>query len=71
MIRNITVYLDDAGNESENVIRCGFIVTENDNGEETCHNDLIDQSEYSSLNDLVLDIAGIFKVNRRDILVNA
>lgn len=71
MIRNITVYLDDVESEFEDSIRCGFIVTENDFGEETYHNDLIDQSEYGSLNDLVSDIAGIFRVNRRDILVNA
>ena len=71
MIRNITVYLDDNGSRSESSIRCGFIVTENDDGEETCHSNLIDQSEYCSLHDLVSDIAGIFRVNRSDILVNA
>ena len=71
MIRNITVYLDNEAQEHESSIRCGFIVTENDEGEETYHNDLIDQSEYYSLNELVNDIAGIFRVNRSDILVNA
>ena len=71
MIRNITVYLDNDRREFESSIRCGFIVTENDEGEETYHNDLIDQSEYYSLNELVSDVAGIFRVNRSDILVNA
>ena len=71
MIRNITVYLDCNKGEFENTIKCGFIVTENDDGEETYHNNLIDQSEYFSLNDLISDIAGIFSVSRSDILVNA
>ena len=69
MIRNITVYLDNGTKEYDS-IRCGFIVTEDDEGEETYHNNLIDQSEYYSLQDLVSDIAGIFSVNRNDILVN-
>ena len=71
MIRNITIYLNSDPGEFENSIRCGFIVTENEKGEETYHNNLIDQSEYYSTRDLVSDVTGIFRVNRSDILVNA
>ncbi|MBU0676077.1 MAG: hypothetical protein KJ950_15680 [Proteobacteria bacterium] len=71
MIRNVTVYIDNNPGEIENTFRCGFIVTENIDGEENYFNDLIDQSEYYLLRDLVSDIAGILKVRKRDIMVNA
>ncbi len=70
MIRNITVYLDNNQPELMESLRCGFIVAENEDGEETFHNDLIDSSEYHSLQDLVNDIAGIFRVHRETVLVS-
>ena len=70
MIRNVTVYIDNNLGEMENTFRCGFIVTENIDGEENYYNDLVDQSEYHSLNDLVSDIASILKVCKCDIMVN-
>ncbi len=69
MVKNITVYLDTDQLEFENSVRCGFIVSENDEGEETFHNDLIDSSEYHDLNDLVNEITGIFSVPREVVLV--
>ena len=69
MVKNITVYLDTDQLEFENSVRCGFIVSENEEGEETFHNDLIDSSEYHSLKDLVDDIIGIFRVPRDIVLV--
>lgn len=71
MIRNVTVYIDNDPSEIENTFRCGFIVTENSKGEENYYNDLIDQSEYYSLNDMVSDIAGILNVRKSAIMVNA
>lgn len=71
MIRNITVYLDNEQQKFIDTIRCGFIVTENEAGEETFHNDLIDSSEYVSIKELVDDIVGIFQVRRRDVLIAA
>ena len=71
MIRNVTVYIDDSPNERENTFRCGFIVTRNIDGKESYYNDLVDQSEYYSLNDLVSDIAGILNVHSSAIMVNA
>ncbi len=64
MVKNITVYLDNERRNFMDSIRCGFIVTENDDGEETYHNDLIDQSEYPTVRALVDDIVGIFNIHR-------
>ena len=60
MVRSITVYLDDNQQELRESFRCGFIVAENESGEETFYNDLIDSSEYHSIGDLINDIVGIF-----------
>lgn len=71
MIKNITVYLaHDRKNFTERV-RCGFIVAENEDGDETFHNNLIDQSEYPTVNELVDDIVGIFNVHRDTVCVAA
>ena len=69
MVKNITVYLDREQLEFRERVRCGFIVAENENGGETYHNDLIDQFEYPSINDLVDDIVGIFRVHKDKVLV--
>jgi len=71
MVRNITVYLDNEQQQFMDTVRCGFIVAENEDGEETFHNDLIDSSEYQSTKELVDDIIGIFQVRRRDVLIAA
>ncbi len=64
MVRNITVYLDNERRNFMDTVRCGFIVAENEDGEESYHNDLIDQSEYSTVKDLVDDVVGVFNVHR-------
>lgn len=69
MVKNITVYLDNEQLEFTNSVRCGFIVSENDQGEESFYNDLIDSSEYHSIQELIDDIVGIFKVQRSAVLV--
>ncbi len=69
MVRNITVYLDNEHQEFLDRVRCGFIVAENEKGEETFHNDIIDHSEYPTINELVDDIVGIFKVHRDVVMV--
>jgi hypothetical protein len=50
-------------------VRCGFIVSENEDGKEIFHNDLIDQSEYPTIKDLVDDIVGIFQVSKNNVSV--
>ncbi|MCK5341364.1 MAG: hypothetical protein KAJ60_09835 [Desulfobulbaceae bacterium] len=70
MVRNITVYLDCEQAELKERVKCGFIVAQDEAGEETFHNDLIDSSEYHSLQDLVNDIAGIFRVHRETVFVS-
>ena len=69
MTKNIVVYLDSDQFEFNTSLRCGFIVSEDEKGKETFHNDLIDSSEYYSINELVDDIVGIFKVRRDAVLV--
>ncbi|MCB2184106.1 MAG: hypothetical protein KQH63_18945 [Desulfobulbaceae bacterium] len=71
MIRNITVYLDVERKNFMDSIRCGFIVAENEDGEETFHNNLIDQSEYPTVKELVDDIVGIFNIRRDAVYVAA
>ncbi len=71
MVRNITVYLDNERQDFMDSIRCGFIVAENEEGEETFHNNIIDQSEYPSVKELVDDIIGIFNVHRDAVWVAA
>lgn len=69
MVKNITVYLDNEQLELYESLRCGFIVAETENGDETFHNDIIDSSEYHSLKELIDDIVGVFKVGRSAVLV--
>ncbi len=71
MVKNITVYLDNAQLEFDNSVRCGFIVAQDEKGQETFHNDLIDSAEYFSISDLVDDIIGLFKIKREAVLVAA
>lgn len=71
MVKNITVYLDNTLPECRNTLRCDFIVSEDETGKETFHNDLIDSSDYYSIRELVDDIAGIFKIHRGAVLVAA
>ena len=71
MIRNITVYLDNEQQQFMDTVKCGFIVAESETGEETFRNDLINNSEYPSIKELVDDIVGIFQVQRHDVLVAA
>lgn len=70
MIANVTVYLDDNRLECmDAAIRCGYIVAEDESGEETFHHDLLDSSGYWSLHDLVNEVAAILRVNRGAVLV--
>ena len=71
MVRNVTVYLDNECPEFMDRVRCGFIVAENEEGEETFHNDLIDNSDYPSLKELVDDISGLLQVRRDEVWVTS
>ena len=69
MVKNITVYLDNDQRKFNDSVRCGFIVSEDEQGEESFYNDLIDSSEYHSIKELIDDIVGIFKVQRSSVLI--
>jgi len=71
MVKDVTVYLDDNELEfTDNEIRCGFIVSRDNNGEETLHHDLLDNKGYYNVRDLVGEVAGLFRVRREVVLVN-
>ena len=63
------VYLDTGKIEFTDRVRCGVIVSENEDGNETFHNDLIDQSEYPTIKELIDDIVGIFHVSKQNVMV--
>ena len=72
MIRNVMVFLDD--NELEfmdGTIRCGYIISQDENGEESYHFDLLDDSGYLSVTELVDEITGILQVDREAVMVAA
>jgi hypothetical protein len=69
MVTNITVYLDNTPSEFMDTLRCGFIVAEDEAGEETFHNNLLDSSDYYSVKELIDDIVGIFKIHRDAVLI--
>jgi hypothetical protein len=71
MVKNVTVYLDSDGPEFMERVRCGFIVAVNEEGEETFHNDLIDNFEYLSIKELIDDISGLLQVRREEVWVTA
>ncbi len=72
MITNVTVFVDD--NELEfmdGAIRCGYIVAEDENGAETFHHDLLDNSGFPTIKELVDEVTGILNVDRDVVLVAA
>lgn len=70
MIKNLLVYLDDNQLEfMDGAVRCGCLVAENDEGEETMLQNVIDSSGFSSVKELVDELLGIFNLHRSDILV--
>jgi len=68
MISFVNVCLDDDMPEYMNgLIRCGSVISEDENGKETDHQDLIDNTEYHSSDELIKDIANRLNV-RTDIV---
>ncbi len=56
-IVRVIVELDDMPEYMEGIIRCGSVISEDENGNETEHDELIDNTEYESTQDLINDIA--------------
>jgi hypothetical protein len=65
MIAFVKVYLDDNMPEyMQGIIRCGSVISEDENGNELKdHQELIDNKEYHSREDLIEDIAKRLGVN--------
>jgi len=70
MVQNVTVYLDEEMPPVSGRVRCGFIVARDHRGRETLHNDLIDNSEYPGLKELIGDIAAVLKVRKSAVWVS-
>ncbi|MFC1523220.1 hypothetical protein ACFL6N_00375 [Thermodesulfobacteriota bacterium] len=72
MIRNVWVFLDD--NELEfmdGAFRCGYIVSEDEQGETIFHQNLLDNSGYLSVNDIVDEVTGLLQIRRENVTVCA
>ena len=64
MISFVNIYLDDNMPEYMNgLMRCGSVISEDENGKETDHQDLIDNTEYHSSDELIKDIANRLQVS--------
>lgn len=58
MIVKIEIHLDDDVPESmKGIIRCGSVISFDENDNETDHEELIDNAEYHSEKEMVDDIA--------------
>lgn len=54
----VSVTLDDDVPEyMTGIIRCGSVIAEDSNGEETDHQEIIDNTEYHSIQELIDDVA--------------
>lgn len=71
MINAVRVYLEDnCGDYSDGTIQCGFMVSEDESGQEQIHQGLVDNAGYRSLRELVREIAAIFEVSTEMIVVD-
>jgi hypothetical protein len=59
MVANVKVYLDDNVPEyMEGIKRCGSVISEDENGDKIKdHQELIDNTEYHSAEELIKDVA--------------
>ena len=64
MILKVKVYLDDnVPNYMEGIFRCGSVIVIDEKNNEINRQELIDNTEYHSIEDLKNDIARRLKVN--------
>lgn len=64
-IVKVEIYLDDNVPECmDGIIRCGSVISYDKNNTKLDHQDLIDNTEYYSEDELVKDIAERLKVNK-------
>ena len=58
MITNVIIYLDDNVPEyMDGIIRINSVISKSKNGDEINHQELIDNTEYHSSNELIQNIA--------------
>jgi hypothetical protein len=64
MIVSVTISIDDNIPEYMiGIVRCGSVVSEDSNGNEIDHQELIDNTEYHSEKEMVFDIAKRLKID--------
>ncbi|KMU99764.1 hypothetical protein ACS72_07860 [Acinetobacter sp. VT 511] len=60
----VRIYLDDDVSECMNgVLRVGRVISEDEQGNETNHNDLVDNTEFHDIDTLKKYIADFLKIN--------
>lgn len=69
-ITKVEVFLDDdVPDYMEGVIRCGSVISFDENGNETNHQELIDNTEYYDEKALVKDVAKRLDVEKEKIQI--
>ena len=64
MVVSVTISIDDNIPEYMiGIVRCGSVVSEDSNGNEIDHQELIDNTEYHSEKEMVFDIAKRLKID--------
>lgn len=64
MITQVTIYLDEEVPEyMAGIMRCGSVISEDENGNETDHQELIDNDEYHSGAEMITGVASKLGVN--------
>lgn len=72
MITNVTVYLDENRLEfMDGALRCGAIVAEDENGEETFFHNLVDNAGYRSTRELIGEIVALLGIRPESVLLAA
>lgn len=72
MITNVTVYLDDNQLEfMDGALRCGTVVAEHENGEETFFHNLLDNAGYRSARELISEIVAILGIRPESVFLAA
>jgi len=70
-IINVIIYLDDnVPKYMSGIIRCGSIISEDEDNNEIDHQDLIDNTEFHSVEDLINYVADKLKVHKNIVQID-
>jgi hypothetical protein len=65
MIKSVRIYLDDnVPPYMEGIIRCGSVISEDDKGKERDHQELVDNKEFHTREELIKDVSDRLRVKK-------